>query len=139
MSDSSWWLQADQCARSDAELRQLGHTLRKDERRAEKASLLNHIRSIDHDARYVQRLLLKFHLEESCVFANLRCGSWCIQPQLHCGFAVCNSVFQVRSAAVRHNLFQKHRWALWQVGFQSAPSQFAPRNRRREGRRRCGC
>lgn len=76
MSDGSWWLQADACARSDAELRQLGHALRKDERRADKASLMNHMRSIDHDARYVQRILLKFQLGEKNVFANLRCGSW---------------------------------------------------------------
>jgi hypothetical protein len=80
MSDGSWWLPADHCAKSDAELRHLGHALRKDERRAEKASLLNHLRSIDHDARYTQRLLHKFQLAEGSVFANLRCGSWYVQP-----------------------------------------------------------
>jgi tRNA A64-2'-O-ribosylphosphate transferase len=80
MSDGNWWLPSDQFARSDAELRQLGHALRKDERRAEKASLLNHMRSIDNDARYVRRLLAKFDLREGSVFANLRCGSWYVQP-----------------------------------------------------------
>ena len=80
MGDSDWWLQADRCGRSDAELRQLAHSLRKDERRAEKSSLLNHMRSIDHDARYVERLLRKFQLGDSCVFANLRCGAWYVQP-----------------------------------------------------------
>jgi tRNA A64-2'-O-ribosylphosphate transferase len=80
MADSSWWLTADQCGHSDAELRRLGHALRKDERRAEKASLLNHIRSIDVDSRYVQRLLPKFQLAADCVFANLRCGAWYVQP-----------------------------------------------------------
>ena len=80
MGDGSWWLPADQFGKSDAELRQLGHSLRKDERRAEKASLLNHMRSIDNDARYVERLREKFSLREGNIFANLRCGSWYVQP-----------------------------------------------------------